>query len=49
VAYEKGSNWERRKLHIEELHNVYFSSNIIRTLKENGMGKECSTYMEDEK
>jgi hypothetical protein len=31
-----------RKLHNEELHNLYSSSNIIRRMKEDEKGKECS-------
>jgi hypothetical protein len=34
-----------RKLHNEELHNLYFSPNIIRMIKSrrNEMGRSCST------
>jgi hypothetical protein len=35
-----------RKLHNEELHNLYSSSSIIRMIqvKEDKMGRSCSTY-----
>jgi hypothetical protein len=35
-----------RKLHNEELHNMYYSPNIIRIIKfkEDEMGRTCSTY-----
>jgi hypothetical protein len=32
-----------RKLHNEELHNLYSSPSIIRMIKEDEMGGECST------
>jgi hypothetical protein len=32
----------RRKLHNEELHNLYSSPNIIRTIKTRKMGGACS-------
>jgi hypothetical protein len=32
-----------RKLHNEELHNSYSSSGIIRIIKEDEMGRACST------
>jgi hypothetical protein len=32
-----------RKLHNEELHNLYSSPNIIETIKEDEMGKAYST------
>jgi hypothetical protein len=34
-------NW--RKLHNEELHNLYSSPNIIIQVKEDEMGRACST------
>jgi hypothetical protein len=41
--YEVTGGW--RKLHNEELHNLYSSPSIIKNdqVKENEMGKECST------
>jgi hypothetical protein len=33
----------RRKLHNEELHNMYSSPSIIRMIKEKEMGRICST------
>jgi hypothetical protein len=35
-----------RKLHNEELHNLYSSPDIIRMIKEDGMVRACSTYVE---
>jgi hypothetical protein len=37
---------ERRKLHSEELHNLYSYSNIIRQIKvkENEVGRACGTH-----
>jgi hypothetical protein len=32
-----------RELHNEELHKLYSSPNIIRTMKEDEMGRVCST------
>jgi hypothetical protein len=32
-----------RKLHNEELHKLYSSSNIIRMIKSRRMGRACST------
>jgi hypothetical protein len=42
---------DRRKLHNEELHNLYFSPNIIRMTKPkgDGMGGACSAHGGDEK
>jgi hypothetical protein len=38
---------EWRKLHNEELNDLYCSPNIVRVIKiENGMGGKCSTYGE---
>jgi hypothetical protein len=37
-----------RKLRDEELHNLYSSPNIIRTIKEDEMGRTCSTHEEDD-
>jgi hypothetical protein len=36
-----------RKLHNEELHNLYSSSSIIRKVKEDEMGRTCSTHEEN--
>jgi hypothetical protein len=42
---ERGSNRRRRKLHDEESHNFYPSSNIIVVLKlKDEMGGACSTH-----
>jgi hypothetical protein len=38
---------EWRKLHNEELHNLYYSPNFIKVIKENAMGGACSTYRRD--
>jgi hypothetical protein len=35
---------EWRKLHNEELHNMYSSPDIIRQVKANEMGGACSTH-----
>jgi hypothetical protein len=32
------------KLHTEELHNLYSSPNIIRTTKEDEIGRACSPH-----
>jgi hypothetical protein len=32
-----------RKLHNEELHSLYSSPSIIRVIKEEEMGRACST------
>jgi hypothetical protein len=32
-----------RKLHNEELHNLYSSPSIIRMIKDDEMGRACST------
>jgi hypothetical protein len=34
---------ERRKLHNEELNDLYFSPNIVRVIKSRIMGGACST------
>jgi len=41
---------EWRKLHNEELNDLYWSPNIVRVIKidENEMGEACSTYGGDE-
>jgi len=39
---------ERRKLHIEELNNLYSSSNIDK-IEKNEMDGACSTYGEEER
>jgi hypothetical protein len=31
-----------RKLHNEEIHNLYSSQNVIRMVKEDEMGRACS-------
>jgi hypothetical protein len=33
-----------RKLHDEEIHNLPFSPNISRVIKENEMGGACRTH-----
>jgi hypothetical protein len=33
-----------RKLHYEELHNLYGSPSVIRMLREDAMGREYSTH-----
>jgi hypothetical protein len=38
---EETGGW--RKLHNEELHNLYSSPSIIRMVKEDEMGRVCST------
>jgi len=40
-------NWKR--LHNEELHDLYFSSNIIRMVKKNEMGGTCGIYGGEER
>jgi hypothetical protein len=35
-----------RKLHIEELHNLYFSPSYNEQVKEDEMGRACSTHGE---
>jgi hypothetical protein len=40
--YEVTGEW--RKLHNEELHNLYSSSDIIRQVKANEVGGACSTH-----
>jgi hypothetical protein len=35
---------EWRRLHNEELYDLYSSPNIIRVIKNNKMGRECGTY-----
>jgi hypothetical protein len=45
----RGSKWQGwRKLHNEELHNLYSSPDIIRAIKSNKdeMGGTCSAYEE---
>jgi hypothetical protein len=37
-----------RKLHNEELHNLYSSSNRVMKVKEDEMGRECSKNGEEE-
>jgi hypothetical protein len=39
---------DSRKLHNEQLHNLYSSPNIIDQVKEDGMGRACSTNGGDE-
>jgi hypothetical protein len=38
-----------RKLHSEELHNLYSSPNIIRQIKTNEVGWSCGTHGRGEK
>jgi hypothetical protein len=40
---------EWRKLHNEELHNLYLSPDIIRQVKANEVGRACSTHGREEK
>jgi hypothetical protein len=40
---------EWRKLHNEELHNLYLSPDIIRQVKANGVGGACGTHGRGEK
>jgi hypothetical protein len=40
---------ERRKLHNEELHNLYSSPDIIRQVKANEVGRACGTHERREK
>jgi hypothetical protein len=40
---------EWRKLHNEELHNLYSSPDIVRQVKANEVGGACSTYGSGEK
>jgi hypothetical protein len=40
---------EWRKLHNEELHNLYSSPDIIRQVKANEVGGVCSTHRRGEK
>jgi hypothetical protein len=40
---------EWRKLHNEELHNLYSSPDIIRQVKANEVGGACGTYGRGEK
>jgi hypothetical protein len=35
---------EWRKLHNEELYNLYSSPDVIRMVKDNEMGRTCSTH-----
>jgi hypothetical protein len=44
--YEVMADW--RKLHNGELHNLYSSPNIIKMIKEDEMGRACSTNGGDE-
>jgi hypothetical protein len=49
-----GPKWEVvaggwRRLHNEELHNLYATTNIIRVIKWDVRGGTCSTYGRDEK
>jgi hypothetical protein len=37
-----------RKLHNEELHNLYSSPSIIRMIREDEMGRACSTNEAEE-
>jgi hypothetical protein len=40
---------EWRKLHNEEIHNLYSSLDIIRQVKANEVGRECGTHGKGEK
>jgi hypothetical protein len=40
---------EWRKLHNEELHNLYSSPDMIRQVKANEVGRACSTHGRGEK
>jgi hypothetical protein len=40
---------EWRKLHTEELHNLYSSPDIIRQVKEDEVGGACSTHERGER
>jgi hypothetical protein len=40
---------EWRKLHSEELHNLYSSPDIIRQVKKNKVGEACGTHGTGEK
>jgi hypothetical protein len=40
---------EWRKLHNEELHNLYLSPDIIRQVKEDEVGRACGTHGREEK
>jgi hypothetical protein len=40
---------EWRKLHNEELHNLYSSPDIIRQVKANEVGGSCGTHGKEEK
>jgi len=40
---------EWRKLHNEELSNLYSSTNIIRVIEKNEMDGACSAYGEEER
>ena len=40
----KGVTGQWRKLHNEELNDLYCSSNIVRLIKKNEMGGACGTY-----
>jgi len=41
---------EWKRLHTEELNNLYCSPNIVRGIKKekNEMGRACSTYVREE-
>jgi hypothetical protein len=36
----------RRKLHNDELHSLYSSSNIVSVIKEDEVGRACGTHGE---
>ena len=39
--------WERRKLHNEELNDLYCSPNIFRVIKSRNIGGSCREYGEE--
>jgi hypothetical protein len=55
VLYGRETWWrdevmvEWRKLHSEELHNLYSSPDIIRQVKANEVGRTCGMYGRGEK
>jgi hypothetical protein len=41
--------WQTASLHNEELLNLYSAQNVIKIIKEDGMGRACCTNRRDEK